>query len=181
MILQSLENCKLGIGSYPIFTYNATGGGGKATATKERDDRNYKLTFESNRFSIPDMTSKNTRILKLPIPPGCRIKMAMKSLTGYIDSQSGDLTLNFESRFTFILFNNYYFPELYVNTVLSTNSVKHNHKIYKGSLINKQGNCVLVGSAIVPKCGNKLLDLFLGLPTNALAILNCNVKIPADK
>jgi hypothetical protein len=40
-------------------------------------------------------------------------------------------------------------------------------------VINENGRLKLVGIAVVPPTGSQLLDIFLGLPNEALAILNC--------
>ena len=42
--------------------------------------------------------------------------------------------------------------------------------------IKKNGKMKLVGISIIPPTGNKILDTFLGLPSEALAELECEIK-----
>ena len=94
MQLNSLEGCLLKIGSYPSFSYNAYGGGGKGTLLPSKSNHILCLSFSSKTFSIPPLTSKSTKFLSLPLPPGFKIEMYMEKLEGTIDKNSGEI-LNF--------------------------------------------------------------------------------------
>ena len=89
MHLKSLEGCRLTIGSYPPFSYNAFGGGGKAKLIPSQKNSILHLSFSSKTFSIPPLTSQTTKFLSFPLPPGLKIEMSMNKLEGTIDKNSG--------------------------------------------------------------------------------------------
>ena len=177
MQLRSLEGCRLTIGSYPPFIYNAYGGGGKA-ALLHQSQRNNLLyvSFSSKTFSIPPLTSRTTKFLSLPLPPGLKIKMSMDQLKGTIDKSSGEVLLKFESKFLFSVGAKLNFPDLIVKTLLKTGKVKGKLHEGQGLPLQKNGKTKLVGISMIPITGNKILDAFLGLPNEALAELQCEIK-----
>ena len=69
MRLKSLEGCRLTIGSYPPFSYNACGGGGKGTLHPGREANLLYVNFSSQTFSIPPLVSQTTKFLYLQAPP----------------------------------------------------------------------------------------------------------------
>ena len=176
MELKSLERCQLAIGSYPYFNYDARGGGGKASLIT-RESKNIKhIKFEPNTFSIPPLTYKTTKFLTLPLIPGLKIEMRMQKLDGTINKDSGEIFLNFESNFIFNIGSLIRFPNLFVKTSLQTGKVKGSLHEAEGLELQKNGRARLVGIALIPITGNKILDFFLGLPNEALAILECEIK-----
>ena len=176
MELKSLDGCRLKIGKYPPFTYNAYGGGGKAILIPNSKNNLKKISFSPKSFSIPPLTSKTTRFLSLPFPTGFKIKMSMDQLEGTIDQNSGEVILKFKSKFLFSIGRILKFPELIVKTLLKTGKVKGKLHEGEGLVLQKNGTTKLVGIAIIPKTGNKILDTFLGLPNEALAELKCEIK-----
>ena len=176
MQLKSLEDCQLKIGSYPPFTYNAGGGGGKGTLIPHQENNILYLKFSSKTFSIPPLTSKNTKFLSLPLPPGLRIEMSMDKLEGTIDKHSGEILFKFESRFVFSIGAVIKFPDLLVTSLLETGQVKGQLHQGNGLALQKNGRAKLVGVSIIPPTGNKILDTFLSLPNEALAELQCEIK-----
>ncbi len=176
MQLKSLEGCRLKIGKYPAFNYNAYGGGGKATLLPNQKNNLLHISFSSKTFSIPPLTSKTTRFLSLPLPPGFMIEMSMDHLEGTINQNSGEVLLNFESKFLFSIGVILKFPELIVKTHLKTGKVKGKLHEGEGLILQNDGTTKLVGIAIIPKTGNKILDTFLSLPNEALAELKCEIK-----
>mgnify|MGYP001311243069 CR=1 FL=1 len=176
MYLKSLEECRLTIGSYPSFTYNAYGGGGKGTLLPSKKNNVLYLKFSSQTFSIPPLTSKTTKFLSLPLPPGFKIEMSMDKLEGTINKNSGEVLFIFESKFVFSLGGVIKFPKLLVKTSLKTGTVKGKLLQGKGLALKKNGKTTLVGISIIPPTGNKFLDTFLGLPNEALAELQCEIK-----
>jgi len=176
MQLKSLEGCRLKIGKYPAFTYNACGGGGKATLVTNQKNNLLHIRFSSKTFSIPPLTSKTTRFLSFPLPPGFKIEMFMDKLEGTIDKKSGEVLLKFESRFLFSIVSMQKFPELIVKSLLKTGKVKGKLHEEEGFVLQNNGIIKLVGISIIPKTGNKILDTFLGLPNEALAELKCEIK-----
>ena len=176
MHLKSLEGCRLTIGSYPPFSYNAFGGGGKGKLITSQQNSILHLSFSSKTFSIPPLTSQTTKFLSFPLPPGLKIEMSMNKLEGTIDKNSGDVLLNFKSRFIFSIGNIIKFPNLLVKTILTTGKVQGELHEGEGLLIKKDGKTKLVGIANIPPTGNIILDTFLGLPNEALAELQCEIK-----
>ena len=176
MQLKSLEGCRLKIGKYPPFTYNAHGGGGKATLLPNQKDSLLHISFSSKTFSIPPLTSKTTKFLSFPLPPGLKIEMSMDQLKGTIDKNSGEVLLKFESKFFFSIGTMLKFPELIVKTSLITGKVKGKLHEGEGIVLQMNGKAKLVGISIIPKTGNKILDTFLGLPNEAIAELQCEIK-----
>ncbi len=176
MQLKSLGGCRLKIGKYPAFTYNAFGGGGKATLRPSQKNDLLDISFSSKTFSIPPLTSKTTRFLSLPLPSGINIKISMDQLEGTINKNSGDVLLNFESKFRLSIGSMLKFPELIVKTFLTTGRVKGELNEGEGIVLQSNGATTLVGISTIPKTGNKVLDAFLGLPNEALAELKCEIK-----
>ena len=176
MQLKSLDGCLLRIGSYPPFIYNAYGGGGQAKLHPCQTKNLLHISFSSNTFSIPPLTSKTTRFLSLPLLPGFKIEMFMDHLEGTIDKNSGEVLLNFESKFIFSIGDMLKFPKLIVKTLLKTGKVKGKLHEGEGRILQNNGATKLVGISIIPKTGNKILDKFLSLPNEAIAELKCEIK-----
>ena len=176
MELKSLEGCQLKIGSYPPFIYNAYGGGGKATLLPSQRNNIQYLRFLSKTFSIPPLSWRTTKFLSLPFPPGFKIEMSMDQLEGTIDKNSGEVLLKFQSKFILTIGTIIKFPYLIVKTSLTTGKVKGKLHEAEGLALKKNGRTKLVGIAMVPETGNKILDTFLDLPNEALAELQCEIK-----
>ncbi len=176
MNLKSLEGCRLTIGSYPPFIYNACGGGGKGTLFPHKKNNLLHVSFSSKTFSIPPLTSRTTKFLSLPLPKGLKIEIFMSKLEGTIDIKSGEVLLNFESKFLFSIGSMVKFPKLIVITLLQTGKVKGIFQEAEGQVLQNNGKTKLVGISTIPKTGNKILDTFLGLPNEAIAELECEMK-----
>ena len=174
--LKSLKGCRLSIGKYPHFAYNGNGGGGTAITTIDEEKEIQHVQFSPKTFFIPPMTWKNTRFLMLPLPPGLKIEMKMQSLEGIINKCSGEISLDFESDFLFTIFSLIHFPKLVVKTSLVSTTTSSSLFNAKGMNLQKNGLTTLVGIALIPVTGNKILDYFLGLPNEALAILHCKIE-----
>ena len=176
MQLKSLDGCRLTIGSYPPFAYNASGGGGIGTLLPSRTPHILRLRFSSEIFSIPPLTSRTTKFLSIPLPPGIKIEMSMDKLEGTIDKNSGEILLTFQSKFVLTIGTIIKFPGLLVKTLLQTGKIKGKLHEGKGLFLQKNGKAKLVGISLIPPTGNKILDTFLGLPNEALAELECEIK-----
>ena len=176
MQLKSLEGCRLKIGSYPAFYYNAHGGGGQGRLLPSTKDNILCLSFSPKAFSIPPLTSRTTKFLSLPLPPGIKIEISMNKLEGTIDSNSGEVLFQFESKFILKIGGMIKFPDLLIQTSLTTGTVKGKLHASKGQVIQANGKTKLVGISIIPPTGNKILDTFLNLPNEALAELQCEIK-----
>ena len=175
MQLKSLKGCRLTIGSYPPFSYNASGGGGQGTLISNQNNIFY-LSFSSKTFYIPPLTYKNTNFLSIPLPPGLKIDMHMDKLEGTVDKSSGEVLFKFEAQFIFSIGGMIKFPNLLVKTKLTTGRVKGKLHEAEGVSLQKNGTTKLVGISIIPQTRNKILDTFLGLPNEALAELHCEIK-----
>ncbi len=176
MHLKSLDGCKLAIGSYPHFRYNAKNGGGKASVNSSDKDNIVHLRFMPENFSIPPLTYRTTKFLALPLPPGLKIEMIMNKLEGTLNNESGEILLDFESKFLFSIFSIIKFPELFVKSSLKTNSVKSSLFEEQGHRRQKDGSTKLVGISLIQPTRSKLLNFFLGLPNEALAVLKCKIN-----
>ncbi len=182
MRLRSHKGCKLQIGRYPAFTYNATGGGGKAEITQIDENTGViHLRFNPRSFSIPTLNWRTTRFLGLPLPPGLKISIKPEKLEGIANNITGEISLEFEASFIFSIFSSLYAPSLIIKTLLKGTTEKgwlHNEE---GLSIDTNGYAKLTGTAIVNPCGNVVLDRFLGLPTKAIAILSCQFTELSNK
>jgi hypothetical protein len=179
--LTTLQGCSLAIGRYPRFSYDARGGGGHGTATPA-DDATAELLavrFDPGQLTIPDLTWRTTRVLGVAIPPGVRIAIEPLELAGVLDPASGAMELRFRAHFHCSLFGLYRPAALQVNTVLSTGAVSGQRHRGEGASIGADGQAVLAGVARVPASGDAVLDTFLGLPDDALAVLRCRIALAA--
>ena len=102
--------------------------------------------------------------------------MSMDTLEGTIDLNSGEVLFKFESKFIFSIGGMIKFPNLIVKSFLQTGAVKGKLHEAKGLVRQKNGQTKLVGIATIPRTGNKMLDIFLDLPNEALAELQCEIK-----
>tara|TARA_Y100001968_G_C19071998_1_gene578847 strand:+ start:43 stop:570 length:528 start_codon:yes stop_codon:yes gene_type:complete len=175
-MLKSLDGCRLKIGSYPYFLYNADGGGGEITLIQSGQNNILFVKFLSNTFTIPPLTYRTTRFLSLPLPPGLKIDIKMNKLEGRIDKSSGEVLLKFESKFVFSIGRIIKFPDLLIKTLLTTGKVKGKLHGGEGKLLQKNGKVKLIGISTIPITKNSVLNTFLGLPNEALAELNCEIK-----
>ncbi len=173
MYLKSLKGCRLAIGNYPAFTYDARGGGGEAQVNEFKDSPIKELIFNKDSFSIPPLNWKTTKILGIPLPPGIQINIENKSLEGKLNIDTGYLALNFEAYFYLSIGNLIKAPKLLIQTCLKSGEVSRIDKSAKGSTISNEGKAILVGFANIERTGCLLQDLFLGLPTDAFAELHC--------
>ncbi len=176
MQLKSLKGCQLRIGSYPPFSYNAFGGGGKGTLLPSKQDNILYVSFSAKTFAIPPLTSQTTKFLYLPLPPFLKITMSMDKLIGSIDKSSGEILFEFQSKFVLSIGDTIKFPNLLVKSSLTTGHVKGKLHEGKGLALQNNGKTKLVGISTIPPTGNKILDAFLSLPNEALAELHCEIK-----
>ncbi|CAN1267371.1 hypothetical protein LINPERPRIM_LOCUS12809 [Linum perenne] len=176
---RTLPSCKLGISRYPNFDYNAQGGTGTGTATiTSSNSTNVSVEFDLETLYIPPLTTETTRFLGLPLPPGLRIDIVPKSFGGRIAQDSGKVELEFVANFCFSVGRSLYeAPPLLVKTVLTTEESKGTVRSGKGERMDGEGECRLVGVAIVDRIDDWFMNTFLGLPTECLAVLNAVVSV----
>lgn len=181
--LTTQAGCRLAIGAYPAFRYDGRGGGGvgqlhgHGSAPGTGGDR--PLAFAPASLVIPPLNSRTTRFLGLPLPPGLEIAIRPERLDGWLEPASGAVQLHFQARFHCRAGRLYAPPPLWVDTHLSTAAWGEGRHQRWGALAGKplaaDGTACLVGVAAVPPSGDPWLDRFLGLPGEALAVLQCRL------
>jgi hypothetical protein len=171
--LQTLPDCALWIGRYPPFRYDASGGGG--VGRMGTGPGPLPLHFDPVEISIPALESRTTRFLGLPLPPGLRIRITPELLEGELNPASGSLRLTFQARFHLSISSLYSAPDLLITTELTTGTVHSRRHRVEGQRRDGSGAAVLVGIDTVQPCGDPLLDQFLGLPDEALALMRCRL------
>lgn len=175
--LTTLDRCRLAIGRYPPFLYDARGGGG-CTQLELAADGHRPIAFDVSALQIPDLQGPRARVLGMPLPPGLVIRIQPRLLAGWLDPASGSMCLRFEAHFQLLIGSWVRAPELRIETELSTEAVRGHRHGAQGSRLQKDGQAVLVGVATVQPCGAAWLDRFLGLPDEALAVLRCRFSTP---
>ncbi|SBO42224.1 hypothetical protein [Cyanobium sp. NIES-981] len=173
------RGCGLAIGRYPRFRYDASGGGGTGSVPhgSAGPPGPRPVRFDPAALAIPDLSWRTTRVLGVPIPPGVRIAIEPLELAGQLDTATGAMELRFRARFHCSLFGRYRPGALQVDTLLSTGSVSGRRHRDAGMPVGPDGHAVLAGVAEVPASGDGVLDAFLGLPDDALAVLRCQIVL----
>ena len=178
--LDTLQHCSLAIAAYPRFRYDARGGGAEGVVASGSTPGRLSLCL-ANSVSIPALDWRSTRFLGLPLPPGLRIEILPDRLEGELNSQSGEVRLQFQARFRFQLQLGsqpvYTAPDLHVHTELRTDAVVGTRHRGRGEPIGPSGEAHLVGVAVIAPSGAAWLDRFLGLPDEALAELHCRFEV----
>lgn len=167
------SDCELAVSIYPMFKYNALGGGGVGTATRVSGDT-WKVVFDPASVVIPALNYRTSSVLNIPIPPPLDIAITPMKLEGLVDKTTGRTDIEFEAEFVFTVGPLYKAPPLIVKTTLTSES--SNGRLRQGVGKRLSGTDVrLVGVAEVPKTGDLFVDTFLFLPTDALAIMSADL------
>ena len=194
------KNSRLGIGRYPDFTYDASGG--KAVGRWEKTDESaYRVRFDA--IDIPALTSRTTTLFgALPIPPPLKIEIRPEEeLQGTVNAVTGAVDLVFDASFCFTVGPLYAAPPLRVSTTLTTAASSGELRRAEGDSMTMistnnrthddtemRGSCRLVGVSTVPKVDIRpetsipdvLFSSFLQLPTEALADLTAEIVLTRD-
>jgi hypothetical protein len=133
------------------------------------------VRFDPSLLNIPALSWRSTRVLGLPLPPGLSITIEPEQLEGQWHPSSGEVQLEFRSRFCFSLAGCYRAPDLIVHTRLHSETAQGQRHQAQGERIGTDGKALLVGIAQVPRTGDSWFDQFLGLPDEALALLRCRL------
>ncbi len=173
--LHTLADCDLAIGGWPRFRYDARGGGGEGELGSPDTEGRRTLRFDADRLAIPRLDLRSGRWLGLPLPPGLAIDIRPEGLEGSLDAGTGTVSLRFTSRFRFSVGQIYRAPDLLVDTLLTTGSVRGARHQAEGRTLAADGTMRLVGVAMVQPSGDAWFDRFLGLPDEALARLHCRL------
>ena len=178
--LITLASCGLVIGGYPRFRYNALGGEARGEAA-EAERGLKRLQFPASTITIPALNWRTTRFLGLPLPPGLTIGIQPEQLEGQMHTSTGQVELQFRSRFRFRMGASagpqLTAPDLVVETLLTTEAITSQRHNVRGQRLDQNNRGMLVGAARVEPCGAAWLDRFLGLPDEALAVLQCRFEI----
>ncbi|CAN6239606.1 unnamed protein product [Urochloa humidicola] len=172
------EGCRLGIGRYPDFAYNAQGGRGAGGAD---ESGTVVVDFDVASLYIPPMSGATTTFLGLPLPPFLKIDILPESLGGTIDRATGQVDLKFRSRFCFSVGSIYKAPPLFVDTTLTSEESRGAIRSGTGERMDDQGRCKLVGVAVVDPIDDLFMNTFLSLPTECIAYLNATISIATPR
>ncbi|XP_071732201.1 uncharacterized protein [Rutidosis leptorrhynchoides] len=180
---KTLGACKLGISRYPDFEYNAQGGEGSGIGKKMVGvdfNGETSVDFDVKTLYIPSLTSATTKFLGLPLPPFLKIEIVPEIFRGIINLESGKVDLKFKARFWFSVGSIYKAPPLLVETLLTSEESKGTQRSGRGERLDEQGRCKLVGVANVEQIDDFLMNSFLDLPNECLAILNATITFSKD-
>jgi hypothetical protein len=177
--LTTASGCSLAIGPFPRFSYDARGGGGSGLLLPLDAEGRRPLHFSAGELRIPPLTGRTGRCLGLPLPPGLQIRILPERLQGWLDPASGSVQLHFQARFLFSAGRFYQAPPLWVDTMLTSATpacpVPVRWGEVEGQAREPDGALTLVGVAPVAPSGDRWFDSFLGLPSEALALLRCQL------
>jgi hypothetical protein len=177
--LKTTASCSLAIGAFPRFSYDARGGGGGGLLQPLDALGRRTMNFPAGELRIPPLNGRTCHCLGLPLPPGLQIQILPERLEGWLDPASGAVQLHFQARFLFRAGRLYQAPPLWVDTLLTSASpegpVPGRWGGIEGQSLDPQGALTLVGVAPVALSGDRWFDSFLGLPSEALALLRCQL------
>lgn len=176
VVMNTLSDCQLAVSSYPTFSYDAAGGGGTATVTSQGTDGLLHLEFDTASLNIPPINYLHAKVLGVPIPPPMNIEIVPKRLEGTLDPATGQLDLEFLASFEFTAGPLYRAAPLTVSTTLTTETSDGVRLHGKGERLRADGRARLVGVASVPKTNDFVVDGFLSLPNDALAVLSAELR-----
>lgn len=174
--LETLNGCKLGIGKYPDFEYNAGGGGGDGIGVNMNGGR-VAVNFDVESLYIPALTYKTTKFLGLPLPPFLSITIVPLIFQGFIEQHTGQAELKFRANFYFSMASLYKPPPMLVETLLTTEEAKGEMRNGRGQRLDSEGCCRLVGVATVERINDFFLNAFLDLPTECLADMSAKICV----
>uniref|UniRef100_A0ACD5Z5T5 Uncharacterized protein n=1 Tax=Avena sativa TaxID=4498 RepID=A0ACD5Z5T5_AVESA len=173
------DGCRLGISRYPDFAYNAQGGRGVGAGrgASGSADAAVLVDFDVETLYIPAMSGATTRFLGLPLPPFLKIDILPEVLRGSIDRTTGQVDLNFRSRFCFSVGSIYQAPPLFVDTTLTSEESSGAIRRGTGERLDGEGRCKLVGVAVLDPIDDVFMNTFLNLPTECIAYLSATISI----
>jgi hypothetical protein len=175
VVLKTLSDCELAVSVYPTFSYSAAGGGGTGHLIERMPDGILKVSFPPETLVIPPVSTATSAIIGIPLPPPLKISISPRKLEGFVDPMTGRVDLNFDAEFQFTAGSLYRASPLQVATTLTTEESSGPLRQGRGQRLDANGRVRMVGVARVPPTGDKFLDTFLMLPTDALAVLSAEL------
>ena len=180
--LHTGAGCQLVIGRFPPFAYDASRGGGPVVHAPTDGQGLVPLKVPCDGLTIPPLDGQTARLFGLPLPPGISVQIEPDLLEGCLNPSSGELQLNFRSRFRFTLGAAkaplYQASDLVVETALTSGRVQGQRHRGQGQALNGEGRGRLVGVATIAPCQDSWLNAFLGLPDEALAVMDVHLIGP---
>ena len=177
--LTTASSCSLAIGGFPRFSYDARGGGGSGLLLALDPQGRHPLHFPAEGLRIPPLNGRTGRFLGLPLPAGLQIRILPERLEGWLEPATGAVQLHFQAHFLFNAGGLYQAPPLWVDTLLTSATlpapVPDRWVDVGGEALEPDGALTLVGVAPVAPSGDRWFDSFLGLPSEALALLRCQL------
>ena len=178
--LHTGAQCQLVIGRFPPFSYNASSGGGPVHHSPADEEGRLRLQVPLAGLTIPPLDCQTARLLGLPLPPGISVQIQPEQLEGELEPSSGSLNLRFRSRFRFTLGPArqpaYQASDLVVDTALTSGSIQGQRHRRQGRPLDQDGRGQLVGVATIAPCQDAWLNAFLGLPDEALAVMEIQLR-----
>ncbi|KAI3435529.1 hypothetical protein D9Q98_001595 [Chlorella vulgaris] len=174
VLMNTLSGCELAVSLYPTFSYDASGGGGSGSV-RQGDDGLLHLTFDVATLNIPPINSQHASIIGIPVPPPLNIAIVPQRLEGTLDPATGQLDLEFLASFEFTAGSLYRAAPLTVATTLTTEASQGDQLSGTGHRLAADGRARLAGVARVPATEDRLLNSFLLLPSEALAVLSADL------
>ena len=180
--LHTGAGCQLVIGRFPPFAYNASKGGGQVVQGPTDGHGLVSLLVPCAGLTIPPLDGRTARLYGLPLPPGISVQITPDVLEGCLNPGTGELELTFRSRFRFTVGPAkaplYQASDLVVETALTSGNVQGERHRGRGQALNGQGRGRLVGVATIAPCQDGWLNAFLGLPDEALAVMDVQLIGP---
>jgi len=169
----------LGVSFWPDFFYDAGGDSTAAIVGPLLPDGRRAL-----EFTVTPVTAVNgasTTILGVPLPPFVNIAILPRSLRGWFEPATGSCSLDFDASFALTLFG-LPLPSLSIVAPLRTGASSGVQRSGVGAPYDEaSGELVLAAVARVQPTGNVLLDTFLQLPADALAILPATLDFLSEE
>ena len=174
--LRTGAHCQLVIGRFPPFSYDASSGGGPVLHGPADERGRLKLQVPCGSLTIPPMDAQTARLFGLPLPPGISVQIQPELLEGDLDPNTGAFNLHFRSRFRFTVGPArrplLQASDLVVDTALTSGGIQGQRHQRQGRPLDLEGRGQLVGVATIAPCQDGWLNAFLGLPDEALAVMD---------
>ncbi|KAK9665561.1 hypothetical protein RND81_14G120000 [Saponaria officinalis] len=174
--IKTLDDSRMNIAQYG-FLYNARGGQGTGSLVKVKEDkfnRNAPLRFEFDlrTVHIPSMTSNTAKFIG-QFPPMFRVDVVSENIKADIYVESGKVELKYRAKLWVSIGSGYKAPPLTVDMIFTTEELKAAlSKGAKGTRLDNNGKCRLVGVTRIDPTDDSFLNSVLGLPSDCITSMN---------